>query len=87
MSNTHPAAIVIPIIAFMSANPDEALSVQDMAVKFGFKARTTPYKALRKLIDEGWVVQEEQPASGRRGRNPGLYAPGPRLLALIGRAG
>lgn len=83
--NSQPAAIVIPIVAYMAANPDDGLTAEDMALKFGFKARTAPYYALRRLVDEGWVSKESS-GQKKRGRMPEMYSAGPKLLALVGRA-
>lgn len=78
MSNGRPNSIVVPIVAYMAGNPEEGLTASDMVLKFGFKQRTSPHYALRKLVAEGWLRKAKGVGCG-----PIFYA-GPRMMELIG---
>lgn len=78
MRRSSPNSIVIPIIAYMAANPNEGLTAADMVMKFEFKQRTSPHYALRRLLAEGWLRK-----GPGKGLGPIFYA-GPRLIELTG---
>ncbi len=77
----RPNSIVIPIVAYMAAFPNEGLTAGDMVVKFGFSQRTSPHYALRRMVADGWLKR-----GGGEGGGPIFYA-GPRMLALIAEPG
>ena len=78
MSRSSPNSIVIPIVAYMAGNPEEGLTAADMVLKFGFKQRTSPHYALRKLLADGWLRKT-------KGKNCGpIFYAGPRMLEMMG---
>ena len=78
MSRSRPNSIVIPIVAYMAANPEEGLTIADMVVKFGFPHRTSPCHSVRRMLAEGWLRKGSGKGSGP------IYYAGPRMVELIG---
>ena len=73
-----------PAIVFFALNPDEELSLQDMAVKFGTTEDLRP--VLQRAIRDGWLTRtlKADPTSSRRQRY--FYAAGPRLIEMGAKA-
>lgn len=54
MHTTKEATLERSIRQFFEANPDEELTVDDMAVKFD-KSRTTVYRVVKMLHQDGYL--------------------------------
>lgn len=51
------------ILDDLSNNP--GICRTTLAANIGFKASSSVYPALRRLIDRGWVIDEKRPLAGR----------------------
>lgn len=67
-----------PVIVFFALNPEEELSLQDMAVKFNTTDDLRP--VLQRAIADGWLTRTLKADATSSTRKRYFYAAGPRLL-------
>lgn len=79
-TRAHPMSIGFQVAVYFAANPEEALTVEDICVKFGAN-QAAAASAMRSARENGLVaVQTEDYGGGKTV----LYTPGPALLRLLG---
>ena len=74
------------MVAFFSANPEEALNTRDMMVKFALNTPADVYGRTKMLVAGGWLDknQEMDPLEWRPGLKINVYTAGWRLRRLHG---
>jgi len=76
-------SIVTHLAVFLALNPDEELTVNDIAAKWGMVANNLG-KTLRYASRNGWFNAELKSNPAHRGKRVMFYSAGPRLLKEIG---
>lgn len=78
-------ALITDLIVYFSRNPDEVLTMDDMAVKFG--RRTNMHGSLKPWVGNGMLSKYPGVPDGTVGGPMVLFGAGPVLLEKIGVAG
>jgi hypothetical protein len=76
--------IVTRLAVFFATNPDEELSAQDIAVKYGVIQKNID-QALKRAELNGWVSKTLKPDPTSSKKKRFFYTAGPRLLKEISR--
>lgn len=77
-----PNTIVLHMVAFFAANPDEELTTGDICAKTGL-AQGEAYGRLAPAVKRGLLVRTSRQTGNLR--HPCVYTAGPVLLGMIGR--
>ena len=72
------------VIVYFALNPDEELSLQDMAVKFNATDDLRP--VLQRAISDGWLTRTLKADATSSKRKRYFYAAGPRLIEMGAKA-
>lgn len=76
-------SIVTHVAVFFALNPDEELTANDIAAKWGVVANNIG-NTLRQASHKGWFNAVLKPSPTHRGKRIMFYSAGPRLLKEIG---
>lgn len=77
-------SIVTHVAVFFALNPDEELTANDIAAKWGVVANNIG-NTLRGASQKGWFNAVLKPNPTHRGKKIMFYSAGPRLLKEIAR--
>lgn len=69
---------------FFVCQPDEELTTNDIAAKFGTSPKSIP-RYLRPLVADGHLRTRRGRREGKVGQPPRIYSAGPELLRMMGR--
>jgi hypothetical protein len=75
-----PGSLPYQVVEFFRANPDEELTIDDIAIKFGLAGSREVVPRLTRPVKSGHlqVLRTERPEYARRATN--VYGAGPALL-------
>lgn len=76
-------SIVTSVAVFFALNPEEELTANDIAAKYGVVANNIG-NTLRYASQKGWFNAELKQHPAHRGKKIMFYSAGPRLLKEIG---
>lgn len=76
----HVGGVSFRLCLFFAANPEEWLTSDDIAKKFG-TSKENVWQSLRSAVRLGWLLKD---AKTRAGNEPNVYRPGPNLRQAIG---
>ncbi len=85
----HSGGLPFDLALFFAVNPDESLTIDDIAVKFGVRSDAIP-RRLSKAVMRGYFTLSDRARPGQPSpyeypeRPPATYSAGPLLVEMVG---